>query len=128
MGQSNLSIWFKLAAVAALVWSAAASLPNLLTPEQRAALPSFMPTHAMTLGLDLQGGAHLVLEVNQADVLTKAYENLEDQVREIGRTKALGYTGLMATPTGVTLTLRAPEASDPAARGTYRPASASCGG
>lgn len=109
MGQSNLSVWFKLAALVALVWSAAASLPNILTPEQRAALPSFMPKTAMTLGLDLQGGAHLVLEVNQADVLTKAYENLEDQVREIGRTKALGYTGLLATPTGVTLTLRNPE-------------------
>ncbi|MCA3244263.1 MAG: protein translocase subunit SecD [Alphaproteobacteria bacterium] len=108
MNGANLSIWLKLAVVAMLVWSAAASLPNLLTPEQRAALPGFMPQHAMTLGLDLQGGAHLVLEVSQADVLTKAYENLEDQVRELGRSQNLGYTGLASRADGVTLTLRDP--------------------
>lgn len=94
--------------MAMLVWSAAASLPNLLTPEQRAALPGFLPQHAMTLGLDLQGGAHLVLEVSQADVFTKAYENLEDQVRELGRSQNLGYTGLASRADGVTLTLRDP--------------------
>lgn len=108
MNGTNLSIWLKLAVLAVLAWSTGASLPNLLTPEQRAALPGFMPQHAMTLGLDLQGGAHLVLEVSQADILTKAYENLEDQVRELGRSKGLGYTGLATTPTGVVLTLRDP--------------------
>jgi len=98
--------------VAVLAWSAAASLPNLLTPAQRAALPGFLPNHAMTLGLDLQGGAHLVLAVNQADILTRAYENLEDQIRELGRSKNLGYTGLTSGVNGVSLTLREPSQSE----------------
>ncbi len=106
MNGANLSIWLKLAVVAMLVWSLLATLPNLLTPAQRDALPAFMPHQAMTLGLDLQGGAHLVLEVNQTDILQRAYENLEDQVRELGRSKNLGYTGLSSGPGGVTLTLR----------------------
>ncbi len=108
MNSTNLSIWLRLAVLFALVWSVAATLPNLLTPAQRAMLPDFMPRHAMTLGLDLQGGAHLVLEVNEADVLTRAYENLEDQVRELGRSKNLGYSGLGSSATGVTLALRDP--------------------
>lgn len=106
MGQNGISVWLKLAVVAMLAWSAAATLPNLLTPAQRDQLPSWMPKHAMTLGLDLQGGAHLVLEVNQTDVLTQAYTNLEDRIRDMGRTKSLGYTGLMAGPEGVQLALR----------------------
>ena len=108
MGTTNISIWLKLAVVAVLAWSIAATLPNMLTPEQRAALPGFMPKHAMTLGLDLQGGAHLVLEVNQTDIKTRAYENLEDAVRDLGRTKGLGYTGLASTENGVQLVLRDP--------------------
>ncbi len=89
-----------------LAWSFAATLPNLLTPDQRANLPSFMPKHAMTLGLDLQGGAHLVLEVNQNDVKTQAYENLSDRVRELGRTEGVGYSGLLSTAEGVNFVLR----------------------
>jgi protein-export membrane protein SecD len=108
VNSANISRWAKLAVVAMLAWSFAATLPNLLTPEQRQQLPGFMPKHAMTLGLDLQGGAHLVLEVQQADILTRAYENLEDQVRDLGRTKGLGYTGLASGATGVMLTLRDP--------------------
>ncbi len=106
MGQNTISIWLKLAVIAMLAWSVAASLPNILSPEQRAALPSVLPNYAMTLGLDLQGGAHLVLEVNQTDVRTQAYENLSDRVRELGRTQNLGYTGLMASEQGVQLVLR----------------------
>lgn len=108
MGTGQVSIWVKLLAIAALVWGMASALPNVLTPEQRAALPTFMPNHAMTLGLDLQGGAHLVLEVATDDVLRHAYENLEDSVRTLGRDKALGYTNLRATPEGVLFTLRDP--------------------
>jgi preprotein translocase subunit SecD len=108
MGSGQVSLWVKLLAVLVLLWSFAAALPNVLTPEQRAALPDFMPKHAMTLGLDLQGGAHLVLEVATEDVLGHAYDNLEDTVRMLGRDKGLGYTNLRSTPECVLFTLRDP--------------------
>jgi preprotein translocase subunit SecD len=43
-----------------------AALPNVLTAKQLAALPSWFPKQQVTLGLDLQGGSHLVLEVDAA--------------------------------------------------------------
>jgi len=43
-----------------------AALPNLFTQQQLAAMPSWLPKHQITLGLDLQGGSHLVLEIDSA--------------------------------------------------------------
>jgi SecD/SecF fusion protein len=43
-----------------------AALPNLFTQKQLAAMPSWLPKHQITLGLDLQGGSHLVLEIDSA--------------------------------------------------------------
>lgn len=104
MGQVS---WFvRVMVVLALTWATLYALPNVLTAEQRANLPGWMPRQAMNLGLDLQGGAHLVLEVQMSDVHKRAYENLEDQIRAIGRDKQLGYTGLRAQDDSVELVLR----------------------
>lgn len=50
------------------------ALPSFLTPQQIAALPEWMPDKQVALGLDLRGGAHLVLEID-AEALSK--EQLE---------------------------------------------------
>lgn len=105
---TQLSIWLRLAVVLVLGLAFAYALPNILTPEQRSALPSFLPRQMMTLGLDLQGGAHLVMEVQLQDVMVRAYENLEDEVRAVARDKKIGYSSLRAVPTGVQLVLREP--------------------
>ncbi|MEO0763029.1 MAG: protein translocase subunit SecDF, partial [Pseudomonadota bacterium] len=39
------------------------ALPNALGPETRSAIPSWLPHQSVNLGLDLRGGAHLLLEV-----------------------------------------------------------------
>jgi len=39
--------------------------PNLLTPAQLEALPDWLPKKQVALGLDLRGGAHLVLEMDE---------------------------------------------------------------
>lgn len=46
--------------------------PNFLTSSQLAALPSWLPAKQIALGLDLRGGAHLVLEID-AKTLRKDY-------------------------------------------------------
>ncbi len=44
------------------------ALPNFVSKETLESWPSFLPKRQMPLGLDLQGGAHLLLEVDvQAD-------------------------------------------------------------
>ncbi|RFB81024.1 protein translocase subunit SecD [Methylovirgula sp. 4M-Z18] len=46
-------------------------------------LPSWVPARQIVLGLDLQGGAHLLLEIDRTDVLKSMVLNLRDQVRGV---------------------------------------------
>lgn len=48
--------------------------PNAIKPETRANLPGFMQK-TINLGLDLQGGAHMLLEVDLSSVLQQALVN-----------------------------------------------------
>src|ERR1700741_5036373 len=61
------------------------ALPNVMTVEQRAALPSWVPSQAVSLGLDLQGGSHLLLELEFNKYLADQLVNLRDEVRTILR-------------------------------------------
>ena len=41
------------------------ALPNAFTDEELEAFPSWFPTHKITLGLDLQGGSHIMLKLER---------------------------------------------------------------
>ncbi len=68
--------------------------------------PSWFPQKELVLGLDLQGGAHLLLEVNQKKLIADRYGFLLDQVRKNLRDAHIGYLNLLATPEGVLFDLR----------------------
>ena len=53
-------------------------LPSLLSPQARAGLDRTLPGFSKTivLGLDLQGGAHLLLEVDSASLTRTSVDNL----------------------------------------------------
>lgn len=104
----SLSVFNRILVVVVIALSALYALPNLMSEQMRGGLPSFLPSKAMTLGLDLQGGAHLTLEVATDDVLVHAYDNMTDDVRTAAREANIGYTNLRADATGVSLTLRDP--------------------
>lgn len=61
------------------------ALPNFLSEDQRAALPGFMPQDTLNLGLDLQGGVHLLYGAQTDEVVEARLNNLADQIREISR-------------------------------------------
>lgn len=90
------------------------SLPNFLTEQERASLPNWMPSSAVNLGLDLQGGAHLLLEVDVDGAIAKRVDNLVDDVRRVLSTASprVMYRGLKADGTAVKLTLRNTEDQD----------------
>ena len=67
------------------IWGVLVALPNFLSEDQRRDLPSFMPTDTVSLGLDLRGGVHLLLEAQTEDVVNTKLENLAGQVRDIRR-------------------------------------------
>lgn len=77
----QLSRWKVILVVLSLVFGVLLALPNLLTPAQREALPGFMPKNTLNLGLDLQGGSYLLLEVDVAEMRTSRISNLVEDVR-----------------------------------------------
>jgi preprotein translocase subunit SecD len=93
--------------------------PNLLsraTVDQWAEdLPAWLPTRTVNLGLDLQGGSHLLLQVEVKEVIAERMEALLDSVRAELRQARIGYTDLAVTDAAVTFQLR-----DAADTGTVR--------
>ncbi|MHB8765736.1 MAG: protein translocase subunit SecD [Deferrisomatales bacterium] len=67
-------------------------LPSLLGPEAR--LPGFLPQERLHLGLDLQGGMHLVLEVQTDKAVENTVERLAGELRETFREKRVRARGV----------------------------------
>ena len=53
-------------------------------------LPSWLQPNAIVLGLDLQGGAHLLYEVDRGDVIRTMVGNLRDDLRRLLRDEKVG--------------------------------------
>lgn len=49
--------------------------PNVLNEKTRDMLPNFMPSETINLGLDLQGGAHMLLEVDVENLIERTLKN-----------------------------------------------------
>ena len=75
--------WLLILIAAVIFGGALSAFPNLLTREQAESLPTWLPRDQINLGLDLQGGAHLLLEVDVAAVMD---EQLKDLRSGIART------------------------------------------
>ena len=88
------------------------SLPNLFPREQMQRLPDWLPREQINLGLDLQGGSHLLLEVDIRAVVEERLETLVDDIRSILRPERIGYRGLGVRGDAATLIL-----TDPASAG-----------
>ena len=71
------------------------AVPNLVP--NKAALPSWW--QPVNLGLDLQGGSNLLLEVKIDDVLKERMNTIEDEVRQTLREYKIRYANLWAGDT-----------------------------
>lgn len=83
--------------------------PNLLSSQQAASLPDWLPHKQINLGLDLQGGSHLLLEVELDVVIRERLEVRVDDVRGALRGARIGYTGLGVSGDAVTVRIRKSE-------------------
>lgn len=70
------------------------ALPNLFSDEQLAKFPSWLPTKQVTLGLDLQGGSHIMLKIERADIVKERLETTVGDIRATLRDAGIRYTGL----------------------------------
>ncbi len=57
------------------------ALPNFISEEVRDDLPDWFPSRSLNLGLDLQGGSHLLLQVDFEYYHREQLQNLADSVR-----------------------------------------------
>ena len=59
------------------------AFPNFLPKDFVASLPDWLPKQTMVLGLDLQGGSHLLLEVDREGIVTERLRDLRRDARNI---------------------------------------------
>ena len=107
---------WKIVAILAMTFSAMLVVaPSLLTPSNYEALAAHLPDWArpatIVLGLDLQGGSNVMLEVDKPSVLHTLAMNLRDDARRILREEKVATTGGIGQQTrGVQM--RIPDAAD----------------
>jgi preprotein translocase subunit SecD len=89
-----LSRWKVIAVVLAVILGALFSLPNALPADVRENLPAFMPKKTLNLGLDLQGGSYLMLEVNTSALKAEKLTNLIEDVRTTLRSEQIAFSDL----------------------------------
>jgi preprotein translocase subunit SecD len=98
---------WKIVAILALTLGAVlVVVPSMLSQASyqalAARLPAWMQPPTIVLGLDLQGGSHVMLEVDRADLLSTQAKNLRDDARRILREEKVAITGgIGATSRGV---------------------------
>ncbi|MEZ5781302.1 MAG: protein translocase subunit SecDF [Rhizobiaceae bacterium] len=82
------------------------ALPNIVPQSMRDSLPAWLPDRPMTLGLDLRGGSHILLSVNQQDLIDERLQSARDDIRTSLRDAKIGYTGLSGTGRSVQVRIR----------------------
>jgi preprotein translocase subunit SecD len=98
-------IWLVIVVLAGAI---VAAIPNLFSRETVEAWPDWLPKSQINLGLDLQGGSHLLLEVGVDTVIEERLEDLVSEVRLALRRERIGYRGLGVQDGMVRFTLTDP--------------------
>jgi preprotein translocase subunit SecD len=81
------------------------AVPNFLPEKMVQSWPKWAQRHVV-LGLDLQGGSHILLEVDTNAVRKEKLESLRDDVRRVLRDARVGYTGLVVRGNTVEVRIR----------------------
>ena len=84
------------------------ALPNALPTHIRQGLPSWLPSKTVVLGLDLQGGSHLLLEVDMKTVMQDLMTSKAEGIRDTLRKQKIGYKGIAPRGDQVVFQLRNP--------------------
>jgi len=86
------------------------SLPNLFPAATIANVPRWLPHKQVNLGLDLQGGAHLLYQLDEKDMIEDQLNGIRGDVRETLRRARIGYSDLNqdVAKRSVSVTIRDP--------------------
>lgn len=90
----NMARWQIWGVIAVCVIGLLYAVPNLIPREKLEGLPGWLPKQQVNLGLDLQGGAHLLLEIDLKSVVRERLNNLVDGIRSEMRTKRVAISNV----------------------------------
>src|SRR5690348_1240962 len=79
------------------------AIPSLMPRATLDQMPSWFPKKTVNLGLDLQGGSHLLLEVDMETLIRERLNGVLDETRTSLRKASIGYTDLAVRGDNVTL-------------------------
>jgi preprotein translocase subunit SecD len=97
--------WKAAAVIVTALFVCLFAVPNFLPASVIAGWPHWAQRH-IVLGLDLQGGSHLLLEVDTKTVRKDMLEAMRDDVRRVLRDARVGYTGLVVRGNAVEVRIR----------------------
>jgi preprotein translocase subunit SecD len=89
------------------------AVPNFLPEKMVQSWPKWAQRHVV-LGLDLQGGSHILLEVDTKAVRKEMLETLRDDMRRVLRDARIGYTGLVVRGNSAEVRIREGASADQA--------------
>ncbi|MBQ2260998.1 MAG: protein translocase subunit SecD [Loktanella sp.] len=95
--------WVIMTYVALLFLAVATALPNFLLSTARNALPSWATSQTVSLGLDLQGGAHLLLAVDRDDLAQARLQDLRETL--VAEMQAQGQSAALIKSDGLALSV-----------------------
>ena len=89
--------WKALAIILTALVVCLCAVPNFFPEAQVKTWPLWAQRH-LVLGLDLQGGSYLLLEVDSNYIKKEKLDQVRDDVRRVLREAKIGYTGLATRP------------------------------
>ncbi len=90
------------------------ALPNIMPESKLQSWPDFLPRSKVSLGLDLQGGSSILLQVDVATALKDNMDSTLDEIRTVFRKEKIGYRQLRVQGIGIEIELRDPKDQDAA--------------
>jgi SecD/SecF fusion protein len=122
----NFPRWKALSIFFAVVLGMIFALPNLVNHDTWQRLPLVNGLQPLVLGLDLQGGSHVLLEVDRNELESQLGKQLIADIRQTLREQKIAYTGLGRISNGVSVRITNPDHIDramPALRQLSQPVS-----
>ena len=98
--------WKILVIAAVLVVGAALAAVNLISAERLQTMPAWVSDRQVNLGLDLQGGSHILLQVDTAALIRERMDSVVDAARDVLRGARIPYESLGAAATEASVTIR----------------------
>jgi len=103
----HVSLWSRIVTSLVVLAGILVALPNALSDNFLSKMPAWLPHSAVNLGLDLQGGSYLLLEVQLDQVQKDKLESVMSDIRVAMRKARIAFN-VAAKDDTITLTVRDP--------------------